>query len=475
MIQDSDRPQPAKGQKESSWLACSWWLRWRRIRVAVRAGSPLQLGIPIKAISSPTLLEPGFFGVFRPVLLLPEGIFERLTPAQLRGVIAHELCHVQHRDNLIAAIHMFVETAFWFHPLVWWIGRRMVEEREQACDEEVLRLGSEPRVYAGGILNVCKFYLESPLVCASGVTGADLKRRIEFITSNRVMHNLNVGRRMLLLTASVVALGLPITIGIVHPSQGRAQSTAPRTPPSFEVASIKPSMVPEGSSTWDSSPAGSLRMKNQTLRACIRIAFGVKDNQISGGPKWLDSDRYNIDAKAATPAKDPQLLLMLQALLADRFKLSFHKETRESPGLVLVVAKNGLKIKPVQPSQNNQLNTRGGHMIAKGVSLAKLAQMLSNLMSSPVLDDTHVASVFDFTLDWTLDASLASGPPTASPAEEAQRNPLPTSNTASVAADPSVGVSLLSALQDALGLKLEARKIPTEVLVIDHAEKPSEN
>jgi bla regulator protein blaR1 len=84
--------------------------------------------------------------------LLPEGIFDRLTPTQLEAVIAHELCHVRHRDNLIAAIHMFVETAFWFHPLVWWIGKRMVEERERACDEEVLRLGSEPRVYAEGIL-----------------------------------------------------------------------------------------------------------------------------------------------------------------------------------------------------------------------------------------------------------------------------------------------------------------------------------
>jgi beta-lactamase regulating signal transducer with metallopeptidase domain len=104
-------------------------------------------------------------------MLLPEGIFDRLTVPQLKGVIAHELCHVHYRDNVIAAIHMFVETLFWFHPLVWWIGRRMVEERERACDEEVLRLGSEPRVYAEGILNVCKLYVESPLVCVAGITG----------------------------------------------------------------------------------------------------------------------------------------------------------------------------------------------------------------------------------------------------------------------------------------------------------------
>src|SRR5258708_23167465 len=178
-------------------ISCSWWIRWRRIRAVVRAGSPVHMEIPIRAMCSRTSLEPGVFGVFRPVLLLPEGIFERLAPAQLQAVIAHELCHVRHRDNPIAAMHMFVETVFWFHPLVWWIGKRMVEERERACDEEVLRLGSEPRVYAEGILNVCKSYLSSPLACTSGVTGADLKRRIEAIVTNRAARNLDPIRKSL--------------------------------------------------------------------------------------------------------------------------------------------------------------------------------------------------------------------------------------------------------------------------------------
>jgi bla regulator protein blaR1 len=143
-------------------IACSWWVRWRRMRATVRAGLPL-LELPLKALSTDALLEPGIFGIFRPVLLLPECIFDRLTPEQLKAVIAHELCHVRYRDNLTAAIHMFVETVFWFHPLIWWIGKRMVAERERACDEEVLRLGYQPRVYAEGILNICKLYVESPL------------------------------------------------------------------------------------------------------------------------------------------------------------------------------------------------------------------------------------------------------------------------------------------------------------------------
>src|ERR1700754_57843 len=101
-------------------------------------------------MSSPELVEPGVFGVFRSVLVLPAGIEESLTPEQLSAVLAHELCHARRRDNLLGAIHMAVETLFWFHPLVWWIGPRLVEERERACDEQVLLQGNRPEAYAEG-------------------------------------------------------------------------------------------------------------------------------------------------------------------------------------------------------------------------------------------------------------------------------------------------------------------------------------
>jgi bla regulator protein blaR1 len=211
-------------------IVCAWCVRLRRIQVAVRAGTPVNLDIRIKAMSSPTLLEPGVFGIFRPVLVLPEGITERLTPAQLQAVIAHELCHVRYRDNLIASIHMFVETLFWFHPLVWWIGKRMVEERERACDEEVVQELGEARAYAEGILNVCKVYVESPLTCVSGVTGANLKKRIEAIVTNRVALRLNFAKKAALAATMTAALAIPVGVGMMH-----AQSPAV---PKFEVASI---------------------------------------------------------------------------------------------------------------------------------------------------------------------------------------------------------------------------------------------
>jgi beta-lactamase regulating signal transducer with metallopeptidase domain len=146
-------------------ISVNWACRWMRIRAALHRASPLPFDIGVRVASSPGRIEPGVFGIWRPALLLPEGIADRLTPQQLQAIVAHELCHVRRRDNLAAAIHMFVQAIFWFHPLVWWIGARLIEERERACDEEVLRLGNDPEVYAESILRACRFYLESPLAC----------------------------------------------------------------------------------------------------------------------------------------------------------------------------------------------------------------------------------------------------------------------------------------------------------------------
>ena len=171
-------------------------MRWRGVSRAVRAGAPIESGrthdtfqalastTALPLVASDTSLEPGVFGILRPVLLWPREIDLRLDDAQVRAMLAHELAHVHRRDNLTAAMHMFVEAVFWFHPVVWWIGARLVDERERACDEYVVRLGNDPDVYAESILKTCQFFVESPLTCAPGVTGSNLKKRIERIMSN---------------------------------------------------------------------------------------------------------------------------------------------------------------------------------------------------------------------------------------------------------------------------------------------------
>jgi len=201
-------------------------LRWRRISAAIRKAVPLRDGREVEALRwveriagmpkrieiflSRTSLEPGIFGIARPVLIWPQGISERLEDAHLAAILAHELWHVRRRDNLAAATHMVVEAIFWFHPLVWWLGARLVDERERACDEEVLESGSDSQVYAECILKICEFCVGSPLPCVSGVTGADLKRRIVRIMSDRVARKLDFRRKLLLAAAAILAVAAPI-------------------------------------------------------------------------------------------------------------------------------------------------------------------------------------------------------------------------------------------------------------------------
>ena len=188
-----------------------WYARWRRISVAIQESEPLHEGrewealrrvensgglrAQIEMLLSRASLEPGIFGVVKPVMVWPQGISAHLDDAHMEAILAHELRHVRRRDNLAAAMHMVVEAIFWFHPLVWWLGARLVEERERACDEEVLELGSERQVYAESILKVCEFCVGSPLACVSGVTGADLKKRIVHIMTKGVVRKLILAGR----------------------------------------------------------------------------------------------------------------------------------------------------------------------------------------------------------------------------------------------------------------------------------------
>jgi bla regulator protein BlaR1 len=467
------------------------WLRcWREMRAVRKSAVPMALGLPIPAMSSSALMEPGVFGVRHPVLLLPEGIVDRLTPAQLNAVLAHEMCHVRRRDNLTAAIHMAVEAIFWFYPLTWWIRARLIEERERACDEAVLQFGSDAEVYAEGILTVCKFFVESPVACVSGISGSDLKKRITRIMTQSFASKLTLGRKLLLAAIGVAAIALPVAFGLLRAVPSRAQSQDSNAGAHvYEVASIRPDK--SGDPRFQIMSMSNGFTANTTLQALIRLAYGVEDNQISGAPKWVDSDKYEVEAKmdGATAAEldklgddqsEPARLRMLQALLEDRFKLMLHRETKELPVYSLVVAKNGPKLqaKPGEPDGDGRTGPDGrpavgGHFMRMGrgqlnghsIGMKEIVRSLSQQLGRTVVDRTGLTGNYDFSLQWTPDEGQPS----------AFKEPVGGQGPGNAPPPDSSGLSIFTAIQEQLGLKLESQKGPVEILVIDHAEKPSAN
>jgi uncharacterized protein (TIGR03435 family) len=234
---------------------------------------------------------------------------------------------------------------------------------------------------------------------------------------------------------------------------------------SFEVASIKrsPPAGGEGRQTtgFQIPGGGRLNSMNTPLRMLVTFAYDVQDFQISGGPGWANSETYDITAKAAENATLPQLRAMIQTLLREQFKLAVRRETKEAPIYALVVAKGGAKIQEDTTSAQTMMMQRGrGKAVAQKATLAMFAHTLGMIAGRPVVDKTGLASTYKFDLSWTPDASEG-GPPALGGPDAA---PLDSS-----------GPSLFTALQEQLGLKLEAARGPVEFLVIEGAEKPSEN
>jgi uncharacterized protein (TIGR03435 family) len=378
-------------------------------------------------------------------------------------------------------MHMFVETVFWFHPLVWWIGKRMLEERELACDEEVVSQGREARVYAEAILNVCKLYVESPIECVPGVTGSDLKKRIAGIMAGRVTLSLSLPKKVALTGAGLAAVAIPFFVGITH-----AQS-ATENGPKFEVASVKP--VGSGDGALKSAGVRGFRPGLEHRRLSLRMnlyalivnAYGLRGcppfgefagcNLLLRGPDWLRKDQFEIEAKMPDDSPDytgtqfvnlraPQLQLMLQALLADRFRLKVHHETKDLPVYALTIGKRGPKFKKSDGSKEPLLMFRPTvqpngpkiiQLVGENGTMQELVDLYGKFMDRPVVDRTGLKDRYDFTMDYEADADKP-GPFTE-----------------------LTGPGLFKAFEDQLGLKWEATKGSVEVLVIDHAEKPSEN
>ena len=218
-------------------------------------------------------------------------------------------------------------------------------------------------------------------------------------------------------------------------------------PTEFEVASVKPQAPGDTRGSIGPSP-GSFIANGIPLKILIEIAYHVKDYQISGGPEWIGTDHWDVSAKA--PAgfipTGQQMQPMLQALLADRFHLKLHRRNQELPAFALVVGRSGPKL-TVSTSADPRISIGHGIFTGQKIDMAGLADALAMESDRTIVDRTGLAGQFDVTLKWTPDAADS---------------------------DPAA-ISLFTAIQEQLGLKLEATKAPVEVLVIDGVQKASEN
>ncbi|MEQ1759183.1 MAG: M56 family metallopeptidase [Vicinamibacterales bacterium] len=434
-------------------------------RMAQRGQRPVSLPIAVCT----TRVEPGIFGIVRPVLIWPHALTAQLTTAEVEAILAHELCHVRRHDNLTAAVHNLVSAIFWFYPVVGWIGTQLHLERERACDEAVLRTGFPRRTYAESIVKTCEFCIPTHALAASGATG-NLRTRVVGIMRGQASALMGHTQRIALGTAAASALLLPVAFGAASAPHLRAQAPAVAGgSPSFEVASVKQNTSGENARGFQAIPGGRVTLTNLTLRDLIVRAYETQEHLVVGGPDWVGTDRFDIVATATGHPAPGQTISMVRTLLADRFRLVMHRETRDMPIYNLVAARSGQ-----QPSDGLRATTcvqgspgstttdaadahgrflcginrlGGGQILLTGSTLDTFANRLGSLrpVERTVINRTGLEGRFDINLTFT--------PGLPEPGAD--------------------GLSLFTTIEERLGLTLVPARGPVEVLVIDSVHHPS--
>jgi len=348
-------------------------------------------------------------------------------------------------------------------------------------------LGGDRQVYAESILKVCEFCVGSPLACVSGVTGADLKKRIVHVMTKNVVRKLDFGRKLLLSVAGLVAVALPVVFGVLHATPSRAEAVAASgvsqynyrvtkfapSKPSNKVQMIKMLFTPEGFSA-----------SGVTVKGLLVTAYKLEDNQISGAPDWINSAKFDIEATIdEATANDLKKLepeqrvlvaqRMLQTFLAERFKLKVHGETKELPIYNLVVAPGGAKLQEAGQGNPSVVRIKGpdgqehegmmrlgpGSMEGQAITMSEIADLMSRQVGTKVVDKTGLTGRYDISIKWTTD----------------ENQPSAVDNGKSSEPSPFSGPALLTAIQEQLGLELQPLRGQVQILAIDHAEKPAEN
>ncbi len=482
-------------------LLTPWHLR--RLRLASRPwrdGDSLARAIAVDIGSRPlTLLvhdsvtAPLTCGIARPMVVLPADA-TRWPDDEIRRAVVHELEHVRRVDWFVHVATRVVCALYWFHPLTWIAWRQLSLESERACDDAVLRM-AERTEYAQQLVTLARKHVTpAPFPVLSMADRSDLSARVAAVLDDtQARGRIGLTRGL----AVVVAAGL-LTAGIapLRAAQGaQVPSTQPGAVPAFDVVSIKENKSGDSVQGSRRQP-GRIVITNVPLRLNIINFFGLQPQQLTGGPDWIDSTRYDIIAQFSgeMPLTEPgtvgPLQLMMQRMFSERFKLAVHTETREIPIYTLTLARSdralGPNLRPAATDCEAVMNAMlksaregggpppappqlpdgrpacgmrfgpGSRLTAGGTSMAALARSMSNQAGRIIVDKTGLTGGFDFDLEFTPDPAAAGAQPPAGPTDANMP-------------------SLFTALEEQLGLKLLPQRGPVEMLVIDRVERPTEN
>jgi len=444
-------------------------LRKLGAQIGLSSSSPAQL------LVSALVEVPAVVGWLRPVVLVPVGALSGLPAEHLEALLLHELAHIRRHDYLINILQSVAESLLFYHPAVWWVSGHIRAEREQCCDDVAVSISGDAITYARALAQL-ESYRPAHLNSAIAANGGSLANRIA-----RLLGQSRPAVRTGLEPGVITVAGL-----LVVAAYGLFGQSA--DPPRFAVASIKPSrerlsmVVPM---FVGYRPGGRLVAGNAPLTMLIERAYSVEGFQVVGGPAWINTDGYNIEAKPESNTDQKRTLLMLRTLLADRFKLSMHRETRDLPVYDLQAVRSGPKLPAPQgracsealtalpePGQPRPAPPCGPGLVKAGtgltmegisVSMPAFTKQLSLILGREVIDKTGFTGEFSLHLEFAIDDALAGLPAPVGP--DASPQPV----------DPAARPSILTALPEQLGLKLEVSKGPVDVLVIDHVERPAGN
>jgi uncharacterized protein (TIGR03435 family) len=414
--------------------------------------SPIPLpDIPRRAdlLISQDIASPMALGFLKPAVVLPDSLLAELSDAEREHVLLHEAAHLVRRDDWTNLATRFLAGALALHPVAIWILWRIDREREIACDEWVVSRTGAARPYAKSLARLYDLlHGRGTQMLASGIFGRSsrLGDRIETVLgTGRIFSSRTSAAGVI---AGALALtGLMLGESVAPPLIAFAQQASR---PEFEVVSIKPADPSAVARSGQTTPAG-VRAKNLRLFELILGAYHLNREQLIGGPNWIETAGWDIDARFPAGAGPAQQNQMMQNMLADRFHLAMHRETRELPVYVLTVTKGGAKLRPGDAEGGMAAGPR--QIRYRSANMVELAGQLSSYLGRQVIDETHLAGQF------AIDLSFAPVDPAVSP-DDAARESSP---------------SIFQALQEQAGLKLESARRPVEVLIIDHAEKPDAN